>query len=67
MHGLRFVFESPMRGVQFLLFDGLRIIQNGYKRLYLQATCEQYWVQYTNTASAAAQEPLINSPPRDIS
>lgn len=43
----------------FLLFHGLCKIQNGCKSQYLQVTCES-WTQNTKTASAAAQEPLIN-------
>lgn len=62
-----FVFASVLKRVQFLLFNGLCTIQNGYKSRYLQATCEQSWIQYTKTPSATAQEPLINNRPRDIS
>lgn len=62
-----FVCAPLLRRVQILLFNGLCTIQNGYKRPYLQATCEQYCMQYTKTGSAAAQEPLINSRPQDIS
>lgn len=62
-----FVFAPPLRKEQILLFNGLCSIQAGYKSPNLQATCEQYWIRYTKTASAAAQEPLISNRPQDIS
>ncbi len=59
-HVSSFVFESLMRSVQFLSFNGLSTIQDGYKGPYLQATCEQYCIQSTKTASAVACSRALN-------